>query len=100
MEPSRIQLLYNIGNERTKLSEQEAVGRWRVVTCSSQMLKHFHVLAGTPADILPLVEAFPKFKDTDKEQKDKGLFLMSLRVAGAAQLTFQTEPVPDGCWPI
>lgn len=52
--------------------------------------------AGTPADILPLVEAFPKFKDTDKGDKDKGLFLMSLRVAGAAQLTFQTEPVPDG----
>uniref|UniRef100_A0A8C3QAN2 Uncharacterized protein n=1 Tax=Geospiza parvula TaxID=87175 RepID=A0A8C3QAN2_GEOPR len=50
------------------------------------------VKTGTPADILPLVEAFPKFKDTDKGDKDKGLFLMSLRVAGAAQLTFQTEP--------
>ncbi|NXB08256.1 MRP7 protein, partial [Cnemophilus loriae] len=29
------------------------------------------VKTGTPADILPLVEAFPKFKDTDKGQKDK-----------------------------
>ncbi|NXY66448.1 MRP7 protein, partial [Callaeas wilsoni] len=37
------------------------------------------VKTGTPADILPLVEAFPKFKDTDKGHKDKGLFLMSLR---------------------
>ncbi|KAM9608318.1 ATP-binding cassette sub-family C member 10 isoform 3-T11 [Morphnus guianensis] len=26
---------------------------------------------GTPADILPLLEAFPKFKDMDKRQKDK-----------------------------
>ncbi|NXD28363.1 MRP7 protein, partial [Spelaeornis formosus] len=37
------------------------------------------VKTGTPADILPLVEAFPKFKDTDKGHKDKGLLLMSLR---------------------
>ncbi|NXF15449.1 MRP7 protein, partial [Rhodinocichla rosea] len=37
------------------------------------------VKTGAPADILPLVEAFPKFKDTDKGDKDKGLFLMSLR---------------------
>ncbi|NWY02623.1 MRP7 protein, partial [Nothoprocta ornata] len=29
------------------------------------------VRTGTPAEILPLVEAFPKFKDTDKRQKDK-----------------------------
>ncbi|KAJ7404257.1 multidrug resistance-associated protein 7 isoform X4 [Willisornis vidua] len=29
------------------------------------------VKTGTPADILPLVEAFPKFKDMDKRQKDK-----------------------------
>ncbi|KAM6272176.1 ATP-binding cassette sub-family C member 10 isoform 3-T4 [Spheniscus humboldti] len=29
------------------------------------------VKTGTPADILPLVEAFPKFKDIDKMQKDK-----------------------------
>ncbi|KAM6355278.1 ATP-binding cassette sub-family C member 10 [Podargus strigoides] len=29
------------------------------------------VKTGTPADILPLVEAFPKFKDMDKKQKDK-----------------------------
>ncbi|NXW39692.1 MRP7 protein, partial [Nyctiprogne leucopyga] len=29
------------------------------------------VQTGTPADILPLVEAFPKFKDMDKRQKDK-----------------------------
>ncbi|NXL15371.1 MRP7 protein, partial [Setophaga kirtlandii] len=29
------------------------------------------VKTGTPADILPLVEAFPKFKDTDKGDKDK-----------------------------
>ncbi|KAM7027196.1 ATP-binding cassette sub-family C member 10 isoform 1-T1 [Passerculus sandwichensis] len=29
------------------------------------------VKTGTPADILPLVEAFPKFKDTDKRDKDK-----------------------------
>ncbi|NWZ53967.1 MRP7 protein, partial [Haliaeetus albicilla] len=35
---------------------------------------------GTPADILPLVEAFPKFKDMDKRQKDRGLYLASLRV--------------------
>ncbi|NXW19547.1 MRP7 protein, partial [Circaetus pectoralis] len=38
------------------------------------------VKTGTPADILPLVEAFPKFKDMDKRQKDKGLYLASLRV--------------------
>ncbi|NXJ75494.1 MRP7 protein, partial [Trogon melanurus] len=37
------------------------------------------VKTGTPADILPLVEAFPKFKDMDKRQKDKGLYLASLR---------------------
>ncbi|NXQ63375.1 MRP7 protein, partial [Anthoscopus minutus] len=29
------------------------------------------VKTGTPADILPLVEAFPKFKDMDKGHKDK-----------------------------
>ncbi|KFW02660.1 Multidrug resistance-associated protein 7 [Fulmarus glacialis] len=29
------------------------------------------VKTGTPADILPLVEAFPKFKDTDKRWKGK-----------------------------
>ncbi|XP_016152773.1 PREDICTED: multidrug resistance-associated protein 7 [Ficedula albicollis] len=29
------------------------------------------VKTGTPADILPLVEAFPKFKDTDKGHKEK-----------------------------
>ncbi|NXO20870.1 MRP7 protein, partial [Cisticola juncidis] len=29
------------------------------------------VKTGTPADILPLVQAFPKFKDTDKGHKDK-----------------------------
>ncbi|NWS22729.1 MRP7 protein, partial [Pachyramphus minor] len=29
------------------------------------------VKTGTPADILPLVEAFPKCKDMDKKQKDK-----------------------------
>ncbi|KAM6128193.1 ATP-binding cassette sub-family C member 10 isoform 2-T2 [Pterocles gutturalis] len=29
------------------------------------------VQTGTPADILPLVEAFPRFKDMDKRQKDK-----------------------------
>nr|XP_047936057.1 ATP-binding cassette sub-family C member 10 isoform X2 [Anser cygnoides]XP_047936058.1 ATP-binding cassette sub-family C member 10 isoform X2 [Anser cygnoides]XP_047936059.1 ATP-binding cassette sub-family C member 10 isoform X2 [Anser cygnoides] len=29
------------------------------------------VKTGTPADILPLVEAIPKFKDVDKRQKDK-----------------------------
>ncbi|NXC30656.1 MRP7 protein, partial [Campylorhamphus procurvoides] len=29
------------------------------------------VKTGTPADILPLVEAFPKFKDMNKSQKDK-----------------------------
>ncbi|NWH67099.1 MRP7 protein, partial [Geococcyx californianus] len=29
------------------------------------------VKIGTPADILPLVETFPKFKDADKRQKDK-----------------------------
>ncbi|NXC08258.1 MRP7 protein, partial [Orthonyx spaldingii] len=29
------------------------------------------VKTGTPADILPLVEAFPKFKNTDKSHKDK-----------------------------
>ncbi|NWW63280.1 MRP7 protein, partial [Ifrita kowaldi] len=36
------------------------------------------IKTGTPADILPLVEAFPKFKVTDKGNKNKGLFLMSL----------------------
>uniref|UniRef100_A0A663NAE5 ATP-binding cassette sub-family C member 10 n=1 Tax=Athene cunicularia TaxID=194338 RepID=A0A663NAE5_ATHCN len=38
------------------------------------------VKTGTPADILPLVEAFPKFKDMDKRRKDKGLYLASSRV--------------------
>ncbi|NXX86603.1 MRP7 protein, partial [Urocolius indicus] len=33
------------------------------------------VKTGTPADILPLVEAFPKFKDVDKKQKGKGIYL-------------------------
>ncbi|NXS45357.1 MRP7 protein, partial [Balaeniceps rex] len=37
------------------------------------------VKTGTPADILPLVEAFPKFKDMDKRRKDKGLYLASSR---------------------
>lgn len=45
------------------------------------------LFTGTPADILPLVEAFPKFKDMDKRQKDKGPYLASLRVAGAAELS-------------
>lgn len=45
------------------------------------------LFAGTPADILPLVEAFPKCKDMDKRRKDKGLYMASLRVAGAAQLS-------------
>ncbi|XP_062428026.1 ATP-binding cassette sub-family C member 10 isoform X4 [Rhea pennata] len=31
------------------------------------------VRTGTPAEILPLVEAFPKFKDMDKRRKDKAL---------------------------
>ncbi|NXY03430.1 MRP7 protein, partial [Pteruthius melanotis] len=35
------------------------------------------IKTGTPADILPLVEAFPKFKVTDKRNKDKGWCLMS-----------------------
>ncbi|NXX42242.1 MRP7 protein, partial [Tricholaema leucomelas] len=37
------------------------------------------VKTGTPADILPLVEAFPKSKDIDKRQKEKGPYLASLR---------------------
>ncbi|NWY57630.1 MRP7 protein, partial [Chionis minor] len=37
------------------------------------------VKTGTPTDILPLMEAFPKFKDMDKKWKDKGLYLASLR---------------------
>ncbi|NXL30014.1 MRP7 protein, partial [Glaucidium brasilianum] len=37
------------------------------------------VKTGTPADILPLVEAFPKFKDMDERRKDKGLYLASSR---------------------
>ncbi|NWU78711.1 MRP7 protein, partial [Onychorhynchus coronatus] len=37
------------------------------------------VKTGTPADILPLVEAFPKCKDMDKKQKDKGQFVVILR---------------------
>ncbi|NWI13381.1 MRP7 protein, partial [Crypturellus soui] len=36
------------------------------------------VRTGTPAEILPLVEAFPKFKDMDKRQKDKGQYSSSL----------------------
>ncbi|NXW78217.1 MRP7 protein, partial [Hirundo rustica] len=50
------------------------------------------VKTGTPADILPLVEAFPKFKDTDKGHKDKGLFLMSLRGQEEAIKTEAEEP--------
>ncbi|NXH43271.1 MRP7 protein, partial [Dicaeum eximium] len=52
------------------------------------------VKTGTPADILPLVEAFPKFKDTDRGHKDKGLFLMRLRVEEAIK-TQAEEPTPN-----
>ncbi|NXL76832.1 MRP7 protein, partial [Leptocoma aspasia] len=52
------------------------------------------VKTGTPADILPLVEAFPKFKDTDKGHKDKGLFLMSVRVEEAIK-TEAEEPTQN-----
>ncbi|NXP80221.1 MRP7 protein, partial [Ramphastos sulfuratus] len=37
------------------------------------------VKTGTPADILPLVEAFPKSKDMDRRQKEKGPYLASSR---------------------
>ncbi|NWH34064.1 MRP7 protein, partial [Chloropsis hardwickii] len=53
------------------------------------------VKTGTPADILPLVEAFPKFKDTDKGHKDKGLFLMSLRGQEEAIKTEAEEPTQN-----
>ncbi|NXT68523.1 MRP7 protein, partial [Chaetops frenatus] len=53
------------------------------------------VKTGTPADILPLVEAFPKFKDTDKAHKDKGLFLMSLREQEEAIKTEAEEPTQN-----
>ncbi|NWY94272.1 MRP7 protein, partial [Loxia curvirostra] len=53
------------------------------------------VKTGTPADILPLVEAFPKFKDTDKGDKDKGLFLMSLRGQEEAIKTEAEEPTQN-----
>ncbi|NWI59307.1 MRP7 protein, partial [Calyptomena viridis] len=46
------------------------------------------VKIGTPADILPLVEAFPKFRDMDKRRKDKGLFLVSL---GGQEEAIETE---------
>ncbi|NXK54352.1 MRP7 protein, partial [Chauna torquata] len=46
------------------------------------------VKTGTPADILPLVEAFPKFKDMDEKQKDKGLYLASL---GGQEEAIDTE---------
>ncbi|NXF04724.1 MRP7 protein, partial [Smithornis capensis] len=47
------------------------------------------VKTGTlPADILPLVEAFPKFKDMNKRRKDTGLFLMSL---GEQEESIETE---------
>lgn len=46
VEPSRVQLLYNVENVRREqnwvISDQEAVGRWKVVTCSSKMLKNLH----------------------------------------------------------
>ncbi|NWY38889.1 MRP7 protein, partial [Sylvia atricapilla] len=53
------------------------------------------VKTGTPADILPLVEAFPKFRDTDKGHKDKGLFLMSLRGQEEAIKTEAEEPTQN-----
>ncbi|NXE59272.1 MRP7 protein, partial [Calcarius ornatus] len=53
------------------------------------------VKTGTPADILPLVEAFPKFKDTNKGDKDKGLFLMSLRGQEEAIKTEAEEPTQN-----
>ncbi|NXR10010.1 MRP7 protein, partial [Semnornis frantzii] len=37
------------------------------------------VKTGTPADILPLVEAFPKSRDMDRRQKEKGPYLASSR---------------------
>ena len=42
--------------------------------------------AGPPADILPLVESVPKFKDMNKRRNDKGLHLASLGVAGTVQI--------------
>ncbi|NWI45078.1 MRP7 protein, partial [Picathartes gymnocephalus] len=53
------------------------------------------VKTGTAADILPLVEAFPKFKDTDKAHKDKGLFLISLRGQEEAIKTEEEEPTQN-----
>lgn len=42
--------------------------------------------AGPPADILPLVESVPKFKDVNKRRDDKGLHLASLGVAGTVRI--------------
>lgn len=47
------------------------------------------------------MEAIPKFKDVDKRQKDKGLYLASLGGGwdSRAQLSTPAEPLPAGCWP-
>ncbi|NXV50160.1 MRP7 protein, partial [Uria aalge] len=49
------------------------------------------VKTGTPADILPLVEAFSEVKDTDKRRKDKGLYLASLRSLGSETVETEAE---------
>ncbi|EOB04098.1 Multidrug resistance-associated protein 7, partial [Anas platyrhynchos] len=49
------------------------------------------VKTGPPADILPLVEAIPKFKDVDKRQKDKGGTYITLTFAFASIPTAPDE---------
>ncbi|NXA51711.1 MRP7 protein, partial [Nothocercus julius] len=53
------------------------------------------VRTGTPSEILPLVEAFPKFKDVDKRQKDKGQYPSSLRGQEDAIKTEAEELTPN-----
>ncbi|XP_009990379.1 PREDICTED: multidrug resistance-associated protein 7 [Tauraco erythrolophus] len=49
------------------------------------------VKTGAPADILPLVEAFPKFKDMDKRQKDKAPDELGQEEATEAQAEESTK---------
>ncbi|NXD12515.1 MRP7 protein, partial [Nothocercus nigrocapillus] len=49
------------------------------------------VRTGKPAEILPLVEAFPKFKDMDKRRKDKGQYPSSLRATAADAIKTEAE---------
>uniref|UniRef100_A0A8B9GJM6 ATP-binding cassette sub-family C member 10 n=1 Tax=Amazona collaria TaxID=241587 RepID=A0A8B9GJM6_9PSIT len=54
------------------------------------------VKTGTPADILPLMEIFPKFKNMDKRQKNKGLYTEAEETTPNYHLIHKEEEKKEG----